>query len=194
MGECEAGIADIAKAIGVDHLGNVLPESTDGAFVMRLSWEQQRGLVSLAPATCRHKVCRAMNSAGSQLPTEIARGSRSLTSAEFHWLADVPTEIEWFANITNPHTRRAYENAVRDFMQFAGIGQLEGFRAVTRAHVIAWRDDLARRGLGGSTVRHRLASLASLFEYLCERNAVTHNSVKGVERPRTRRRQDVGAR
>ena len=30
-----------------------------------------------------------------------------------------------------------------------------------------------RRGLGGSTIRHRLASLASLFEYLCDKNAVT---------------------
>jgi site-specific recombinase XerC len=26
--------------------------------------------------------------------------------------------------------------------------------------------------------------LSSLFEYLCERNAVTHNPVKGVKRPR----------
>jgi hypothetical protein len=34
---------------------------------------------------------------------------------------------------------------------------------VTRAHVIAWRDELVRRGLGGSTIRSRLASLASLF-------------------------------
>jgi integrase/recombinase XerD len=42
-----------------------------------------------------------------------------------------------------------------------------------------------RRGLGGSTIRHRLASVASLFEYLCEKNAVTHNPVKGVERPKT---------
>ena len=33
--------------------------------------------------------------------------------------------------------------------------------------------------------RHRLAALASLVEYLCEKNAVTHNPVKGVERPRT---------
>ena len=56
---------------------------------------------------------------------------------------------------------------------------------MTRAHIIAWRDELARRGLGGSTIRHRLASLASLFEYLCDKNAVTHNPVKGVERPKT---------
>src|SRR6202042_2871900 len=54
----------------------------------------------------------------------------------------------------------------------------------TRAHIIAWRDELACRGLGGSTIRHRLASLASLFEYLCEKNAVTHNPVKGVKRPK----------
>ena len=40
-------------------------------------------------------------------------------------------------------------------------------------------------GLGGSTIRNRLASIASLFEYLCEKNAVTHNPVKGVERPRS---------
>ena len=69
-------------------------------------------------------------------------------------------------------------------MRFAGIQRPEEFRTVTRAHVIAWRDELSRRGLGGATIRHRLASLASLFEYLCEKNAVTHNPVKGVERPK----------
>ena len=74
---------------------------------------------------------------------------------------------------------------MRDFMRFTGIARPEEFRTVTRAHIIAWRDDLVRRGLGGSTIRHRLASLASLFEYLCEKNAVTHNPVKGVERPKT---------
>src|SRR4051795_5700271 len=120
------------------------------------------------------------------LPTEIApaRVSRLLTADEFHRLAEVPPEVEWFANLTNPQTRRAYENAVTDFVRFAGIVRPEEFRTVTRAHIIAWRDELVRRGLGGSTIRHRLASLASLFEYLCGRNAVTHNPVKGVERPK----------
>jgi site-specific recombinase XerD len=118
------------------------------------------------------------------LPTQIAPGGRLLTAAEFHRLADVPPEVEWFANLTNKQTRRAYENAVGDFMRFAGIERPEEFRTVTRAHIIAWRDQLVQRRLGGSTVRHRLASLASLFEYLCSRNAVTHNPVKGVERPK----------
>jgi site-specific recombinase XerD len=124
-------------------------------------------------------------------PAEIAPAlagtpaGRLLTAAEFHRLADVPPEVEWFANLTNPQTRRAYETAVKDFMRFTGITRPNEFRSVTRAHVIAWRDDLARRGLGGSTVRHRLASLASLFDYLCDQNAVTHNPVKGVARPKT---------
>ena len=118
-----------------------------------------------------------------QLPAEI-RPNRLLTAAEFQKLADVPPEIEWFANITNPSTRRAYQNAIEDFMRFTGINRPEEFRTVTRAHVIAWRDDLTNRALGGATVRHRLAALSSLFEYLCDKNAVTHNPVKGVKRPR----------
>jgi site-specific recombinase XerD len=126
-----------------------------------------------------------MSDTTNQLPTEIAPTGRLLTAAEFHRLADVPPEVEWFANLSNPHTRRVYENAVKDFMRFTGITRPEEFRVVTRAHVIAWREDLVRRGLGGSTIRNRLASIASLFEYLCEKNAVTHNPVKGVERPKS---------
>ena len=82
-----------------------------------------------------------------QLPIAIppARVSRMLTAAEFHQLADVPPEAEWFANLTNAHTRRAYEHAIKDFMRFTGIERQEEFRTVTRAHVIAWRDDLRTR-------------------------------------------------
>lgn len=110
---------------------------------------------------------------------------RLLSAEDFQRLAEVPPEIEWFANLTNPCTRRAYQNAIHDFMRFAGIRQPEDFRTVARAHVIAWRDDLVQRGKGGNTVRHRLSALSSLFDYLCDRNAVTHNPVKGVKRPRS---------
>jgi integrase/recombinase XerD len=124
--------------------------------------------------------------ADAALPAPIAPIKRLLTAAEFQRLADVPPEVEWFANIRNRSTRRAYENAVGDFMRFTGILRPEEFRTVTRAHVIAWRDDLGRREdiQSGATVRHRLAALSSLFEYLCEKNAVSHNPVKGVKRPK----------
>jgi len=118
-------------------------------------------------------------------PAATLPSSRRLTAAAFRQLADVPPEVEWFADIANPSTRRAYANAIDDLVRFAGIRRPAEFRTVTRAHVIAWRDDLTARRLGGATVRHRLAALSSLFEYLCERNAVTHNPVKGVRRPRS---------
>jgi integrase len=49
--------------------------------------------------------------------------------------------------------------------------------------VIAWRDELQQGDLGATSIRHRLSALASLFDYLCEKNAVSHNPVKGVRRP-----------
>jgi site-specific recombinase XerD len=106
-----------------------------------------------------------------------------LTSAQYHQLSDVPSAIEWFANISNPQTRRAYENDLRGFMKFVGIDRPEDFRTVTRSHVLAWRKILEEKLLAGATIRRKLAALASLFEHLCESNAVTHNPVKGVKRP-----------
>jgi site-specific recombinase XerD len=116
--------------------------------------------------------------------TLALREQRALTAKEFLDLADVPPEIEWFANITNRQTRRAYQNDLRDFMRFAGIKSPEEFRVVTRAHLIAWRKDLEARECEGSTIRRKLSAVSSLFEYLCERNAVVHNPVKGVKRPK----------
>jgi integrase/recombinase XerD len=123
--------------------------------------------------------------AGNKALTRKSLRTRLLTSAEFQRLAEVPAEIEWFKNIRNAHTKRAYQNAIKDFMLFTGIKRPEEFRLVTPAHVIAWRDGLGERVLNGTTIRHRMAALSSLFQYLCDKNAVTHNPVKGVKRPRS---------
>ena len=117
-----------------------------------------------------------------QLPARRP-GSR-LSAAEFQHLADVPPEAEWFANIDSLQTRRAYQNDIKEFMAFTGIAAAGEFRDVARAHVIAWRKDLEARELAGSTVRRKLAALSSLFEHLCDCNAVESNPVKGVRRPR----------
>ncbi len=107
-----------------------------------------------------------------------------LSRAEFQKLAEVPAEAEWFANIDNEKTRRAYKIDLQDFMSFVGMQRVEEFRMVTRAHIIAWRKFLESRNLSGATIRRKLAALSSLFEYLCESNAVATNSVKGVKRPK----------
>jgi site-specific recombinase XerD len=108
---------------------------------------------------------------------------RRLTDLQFQGLANVPPEIEWFANIDNPRTRRAYETDIEDFSSFVGICSPEEFRCVTRSHVIAWRKTLEQRALSASTIRRKLSALSSLFEYLCESNSVPHNPVDGVKRP-----------
>jgi integrase/recombinase XerD len=110
--------------------------------------------------------------------------NRILSAPEFQHLADVPPETQWFANIDNPNTRRAYQDDLAGFIRFAGIQTPTEFRQVTRSHVLAWRAELEKQSLSGSTIRRKLAALASLFEYLCEHNAITHNPVKGVKRPR----------
>lgn len=116
-----------------------------------------------------------------QEPTDHA--SRALTAPEFQALAEVPAEVEWFANIENANTRRAYKSDVQEFMQFAGIRQADEFRLVKRSHLIAWRKQLETRKLEASTVRRKLSAMASLFDYLCESNAVPFNPADGVKRP-----------
>jgi hypothetical protein len=73
----------------------------------------------------------------AKLPVSLKGGNRLLTAPEFQDLATVPAEVEWFRNIDNDHTKRAYEKAIKDFMLFAGIDRPEKFRLLTRAHVIA---------------------------------------------------------
>ena len=96
----------------------------------------------------------------------------------------MPAATAWFANIDNPNTRRAYRNDLGEFMTFIGISSPEELRLVVSAHLLAWRKDLERRELAGDTIRRKLAALSSLFEYLSDANAVTHNPVKGVRRPK----------
>jgi len=106
----------------------------------------------------------------------------ALTGEDFARLADVPPEAEWFANLTNPNTRRAYKSDVRSFMGFLGIEQGQELRKVVRAHVLAWRKAIAIQA--PATVRRKLAAVSSLFDYLCDRNAVQGNPVSSIQRPK----------
>jgi hypothetical protein len=73
----------------------------------------------------------------SDLPASTSPSSRLLNTADFRRLAKVPVEIEWFANIDNPQKRRAYGNALEDFMKFTGIERPDEFGEISRAHIIA---------------------------------------------------------
>lgn len=107
----------------------------------------------------------------------------ALTPAQFHALAEVPPEIEWLNNIPNEKTQRFYKCDVAAFSAFTGLRKVTELRTVTRAHVIAWRKALEARHLTPASIRRKLSALSSLFDYLCERNAVLGNPVDGVKRP-----------
>jgi hypothetical protein len=75
---------------------------------------------------------------------------------QFTDLAEIPPELEWLANLTNPKTRRAYKIDVEEFIAFAGLRGIAELRSITRAHVIAWRKDLEKRELAPSSIRRKL--------------------------------------
>ena len=115
--------------------------------------------------------------------TIVPAHSRSLTRTQFDKLSDVPLEEEWLANITNAKTRRAYKNDVREFIAYTGLRDYAELRTAARSHVIAWRRHMESRKLEPASIRRKLSALSSLFDYLCERNAVAGNPVDGVKRP-----------
>ena len=93
----------------------------------------------------------------------------TLAPGQFQGVGRRPPGIARFANLTNANTRRAYRQDLDDFMAFAGLRHPEQFRHVTRAHVMAWRDQLVGQGLANDTIRRKLATLSSLDAYLCDR-------------------------
>ena len=79
----------------------------------------------------------------------------------------MPPELEWFANLRNDQTRRAYRHDVGEFSAFIGLHRPTEIRLVTRAHVIAWRERLEHRALAAGehpakALRARLALRLSL--------------------------------
>jgi len=82
-------------------------------------------------------------------------------------LAEVPPELEWFANIDIEQTRRAYQEDVKEFSGFIGIAAPQEMRQITQAHVIAWRGQLEARDLAPATIRRKLSAISSQFGVFC---------------------------
>src|SRR5215510_1614751 len=107
---------------------------------------------------------------------EVVTGQgRALTAAEFYKLADIPPEIEWFANLRNPNTRKAYEKVV--YLQRADKSQ----SPVRKRPDVVKKENLSRtpgppyRGCSrftGSERRCKFSRLAQPREphcYLCSK-------------------------
>lgn len=74
----------------------------------------------------------------------------------------------WLLRTPSPHTRKAYQSDLDQFLAATGIGPdaWEHLAAIRPEYVATWRDQLAAAGQTNSTIRRKLTALRSLFSYL----------------------------
>jgi site-specific recombinase XerD len=119
----------------------------------------------------------------SNLPVPAGAGE---PPSALEFLATVPEHKLWLADKPSAQTRRAYAASIASFARAAGVTRAEDFGKVTRAAVIAWREELVRQGASAATVNARLSALGSLFKHLTERGVLKENPVKAVARMKHR--------
>ena len=71
----------------------------------------------------------------------------------------------WKLRTPSPHTRRAYESDLDQFLAHVGIeaGAWEQLATIRPEHVSAWRDALTDGGQTNSSIRRKMTALRSLF-------------------------------
>ncbi len=99
-------------------------------------------------------------------------------------LVALPQESLWLANFTSKRTQKTYSFAVREFLEFHQIQNIDQLRIVTAAHLIAWRDQMIESGATPRTVNNRLSAMSSLFNHLCDKQVISINPVNGLKRPK----------
>jgi site-specific recombinase XerD len=92
--------------------------------------------------------------------------------------------MEFFAaNIRNPHTRRAYARAVKDFLAWCEDAGVTSISQVQPLHVAAWVE-LQTREHAAPTAKQRLAAVRHLFDWLVTGQVVPANPAASVRGPR----------
>lgn len=92
--------------------------------------------------------------------------------------------IEFFtANIRNPHTRRAYAQAVRQFFRWCSAHNLHRLGQLTPTIVAAYVEALGR-SRSKPTVKQHLAAVRMLFDWLVVGQVVPMNPASAVRGPK----------
>ena len=91
--------------------------------------------------------------------------------------------LEFFAaQIRNPHTRRAYARAVREFLAWCEGAGVPSIAAVQPLHVATWIEAQTPRR-SAPTVKQRLAAIRHLFDWLVIGQVVPVNPAASVRGP-----------
>ena len=91
--------------------------------------------------------------------------------------------LEFFAaSIRNPHTRRAYSHAVRDFLSWCEGGGLTSLGAVQPMHVAGYVELLTRER-AAPTAKQHLAAIRRLFDWMVVGHILPLNPAASVRGP-----------
>jgi site-specific recombinase XerD len=91
--------------------------------------------------------------------------------------------IEFFtANIRNRNTRRAYAQAVREFLVWCEVPSVPSITAVQPVHVAGYIEELTRER-SASTAKQRLAAIRHLFDWLVAGQVMPVNPASSVRGP-----------
>jgi integrase/recombinase XerC len=92
--------------------------------------------------------------------------------------------LEFFtANIRNPHTRRAYAQATREFLAWCDAAGAPSIASVQPMHVAAYIEQLARER-SAPTAKQRLAAIRHLFDWLVIGQVIRTNPAASVRGPK----------
>jgi site-specific recombinase XerD len=119
----------------------------------------------------------------NQLIHFVAHGSSPALVAAVGSNAELRFMEFFSANIRNPHTRRAYAQATREFLAWCETAGVFSIAGVLPMHVAAYVEQLAR-DRSAPTAKQRLAAIRHLFDWLVVGQVIPTNPAASVRGPK----------
>jgi len=88
----------------------------------------------------------------------------------------------------SPHTLAAYRRDLNAFIAFSQQREIVNWAQMDDLHVRAFVASQHRKGLSGTSLKRQLASIRSLFNYLCRHHRADKNPAQGIPAPRAPKR------
>jgi len=88
----------------------------------------------------------------------------------------------------SPHTLAAYRRDLKAYITFSQQRDIVNWTQMDDLHVRAFVASQHRKGLSGTSLQRQLASIRTLFNYLCRHHRAEKNPAQGVPAPRAPKR------